>query len=408
MIDAGPTRERRRVLHYSHHSTGLGHLVRSLAVAGAVAERSDVLFCSGGRVPAGLEIPPRVELVALPPVGSDEQGRLISLDPACTLEQAWESRRRRLLGCFDEFDPDAVVVELFPFGRRKFAKEFISLLERARQGRPRTVVSSVRDLLVDAHPDKQKHDDQAAARLDAYFDAVIVHGDPRFARLEETFRPSVSPAVPVYYSGLVAPPSPVAPAGHRPSQVLVSAGGGLTGGPLLAAAVEAHRSVLGPMGATTRLVTGPFLPAGSYARLVAQARGVDGLTIERFVSDLASAMAESAVSVSQCGYNTSIDLVRAGVPAVVVPYDQDRETEQRDRATRLAALGMVRLLPAARLSPQTLGAAVLEAVSATTDPAPLDLEGAARTAQLITALMPPAPQTKETPQMTNDLIVPLP
>lgn len=355
-------------------------------MAGAVADRSDVLFCSGGRVPAGLTIPPGVQVAALPPIGTDARGELTSLDHALTLDQAREQRRRLLLRWFDDFDPDAVIVELFPFGRRKFAGELLPLLTRARQGRRRTVVSSVRDLLVDAHPDKQRHDDEAAARLDAYFDAVIVHGDPRFARLEETFRPSATPAVPVYYSGFVAPSSAVVATARRPSQILVSAGGGLTGGRLLAVAVEAHRSVLGPMGATTRVVTGPFLPEASYAELAERATEVDGVTVERFVPDLASAIAESAVSVSQCGYNTSIDLLRAGVPAVVVPYDDGRETEQRDRAQRLASLGVVQLLPSAQLTPDSLANAVLEAIASPTRPVTLDLDGASATTALLTSL----------------------
>lgn len=345
------------------------------------------MFCCGGRLPARIAIPRGVTVVPLPPIGTREGGSLTSLDHRYTLAQAWESRRRQLLRCAAGFDPDAVVVELFPFGRRKFAGEILSLLEWARQGRRRTIVSSVRDVLVDAHPDKQRHDDEAAARLDAYFDAVIVHGDARFARLEDTFRPSVPPAVPVFYSGFVAPSSPVRPTGRRPSQMLVSAGGGLVGGRLLDAAVEAHRSVLGPLDATTRVITGPFLPAEAYDRLAGRSRGVEGLTVERFVPDLASAIAESAVSVSQCGYNTSIDLLRARAPAVVVPYDEGRETEQRSRARRLESLGVVRVLPSARLSPESLADAALEAAATTTRPVDLDLDGATSTAARIAALI---------------------
>ncbi len=384
---AGPTTGRARVLHYSHHSTGLGHLVRSLAIARAIAERSDVLFCSGGPVPSGLAVPHGLRLVTLPPIGTGDGGALTSLDPRYSLDDAWDARRQQLLECFEAFDPDAVVIELFPFGRRKFARELLALLERARQGRPRAVVSSVRDLLVDAHPEKKRHDDEAAERLDAHFDAVIVHGDPRFARLEETFRPSVFPSVPVYYSGFVSPPTPVAPEVRRPCQVLVSAGGGMNGMRLFSTALEAHRATLGPMGLRTRIVTGPFLRAGSYEVLAKQSRSVDGLSVERFVPDLASAIAESAVSVSQCGYNTSIDLLRAGVPAVVVPYDEDGETEQWARARRLEALGVVGLLPAGRLSQKALADAVLGALTSTASPVTLDLDGADTTAALISSLV---------------------
>lgn len=392
MIDAGPALRRRRVFHYSHHSTGLGHLVRSLAVAGAVAERFDVLFCSGGPVPVGIATPPGVELVSLPPIGTDDSGNLASLDPGYSLGEAWGARRQLLLGYFESFDPDAVVVELFPFGRRKFSAEFTALLERAREGRRRILISSVRDVLVDAHPDKQSHDDEAARRLDAYFDAVIVHGDPNFARLEETFRPGIPPGVPVHYSGFVAPSTPVQPTERRESQVLVSAGGGRIGSRLLETAVEAHISVLRDAGVTTRVVTGPFLSEDSYAAMAARARCVDGLKLERFVWNLATAMAESAVSVSQCGYNTSIDLLRAGVPAIVVPYDQDRETEQWARACRLESLGLVKVLPMGRLSVDSFADAVVREMAV--DPGfrvrtrvPLDLGGAAKTAALVGSLV---------------------
>ncbi len=386
VTDKDQASRRPAVFHFSHHSTGLGHLVRSLAIAGSLAEGCDVLFVAGGRVPHEMTLPPKVRLVALPAIGTGPNGSLVSFDPRYSLDEARKRRRQQLLASFDEFDPDIVLVELFPFGRRKFASEFLHLLEHSRQGRRRTVISSVRDLLVDAHPDKQLHDDEAAARLDAYFDAVVVHGDERFARIEETFRPSIAPRVPFYSTGFVAPATPVRPTVQHDNQVLVSAGGGLTGAQLLAAAVEAHRTVLGPLGASTRVVTGPFLPPESRRAIEARARGVRGLRLERFVPDLASAIAESAVSVSQCGYNTSIDLLRAGVPSVVVPYDEGRETEQWERAKRLESLGVVSLLPFARLSADSLARSVLDAATSTTPPAKLDLDGTAKAASVIVSL----------------------
>jgi predicted glycosyltransferase len=379
------------ILHYCHHSVGLGHLVRSLAVAGALAERNRVVLCSGGRVPSELAVPAGVEIVPLPPIGTGPGGDLVSHDPALTVDEAFARRAWQLLRCFGEADPDAVIVELFPFGRRKFAAELFPLLERARHRLRRpVVVCSVRDLLVSGHPDKQRHDDEAAARLDAYFDAVIVHGDPRFALLEETFHPSVPARVPVFYSGFVtartAPPQVARP---RPGQVVVSAGGGLVGGALFRAAAEAHRSRLRCHGLTTRIVTGPFLPEDEFGQLRTQARTVDGLSVERFVPDLCEVMASSAVSVSQCGYNTSIDLLLSGTPAVVVPYGEGGEDEQAGRALRLAALGVVNLLPAAELSAAGLAEEILRLVGRPRRTAKVAIGGAARTALLVDSLLAP-------------------
>jgi predicted glycosyltransferase len=353
-----------------------------------MAQRFRVVLCSGGRVPPGLVIPAGVGVVALAPVGSTSGGHLASLDPAVTLDQAWERRAEQLRRASEEADPDVIVVELFPFGRRKFAGELIPLLERAKRSNRRpVVVCSVRDILVDGHPEKQRHDDEAAARLDAHFDAVIVHGDPRFARLEETFRPSLPPRVPFLYSGFVAPAARPRPARRRANQVIVSAGGGQVGGSLLFAAVAAHREALGPAGLTTRIVTGPFLPPSAVAALEDGARGVGGLSVERFVPDLASAMAESAVSVSQCGYNTTIDVLRSGVPALVVPHDDSRETEQTERARRLESRGLARVVGAAELTPERLAAGVFELANSIPSPTHLDLEGADRTAELVEWLL---------------------
>lgn len=387
----GPGGPRATILHYCHHSVGLGHLVRSLAVAGALARQFRVVLCSGGTIPPGLSVPADVELVALPPIGSSDNGRtLASLDPMLSLEQAWERRSQMLLDLLYHLQPAAVVVELFPLGRRKFAGELLPLLEAAR-GRqpPAAVVCSVRDILaVVEGARQQERDDKAAERLNRYFAAVVVHSDPRLARLEDTFRPSLDVVAPILYTGFVVPDGgrPLVGRPH-PDQVVVSAGGGLVGGPLLETAAEAHRLFLEPLGITTRLVTGPFLPEADASRLEASARRSRRLSVERFVPDLGAAMASASVSVSQCGYNTALDVVRAGVPALVVPHDLDGETEQSERARRLARLGALRVLAQGDLSAARLAEEILDLIGVAPPPLVLDLEGARTTSAIVARLV---------------------
>ncbi len=50
-------------------------------------------------------------------------------------------------------------------------------------------------------------------------------------------------------------------------------------------------------------------------------------------------MAQADVSVSQAGYNTVADMLVARCRAVLIPYAQDGETEQSDRAGLLEARG---------------------------------------------------------------------
>jgi len=87
--------------------------------------------------------------------------------------------------------------------------------------------------------------------------------------------------------------------------------------------------------------------------------------------------------VSQCGYNTMLDLLRTGVPALVVPFAEGGEDEQTRRADRLARLGAVRVLEADRLDGRSLAAAVRALLAFRPEPVALDLDGARATALLV-------------------------
>ena len=98
-------------------------------------------------------------------------------------------------------------------------------------------------------------------------------------------------------------------------------------------------------------------------------------------------IAESAVSVSQCGYNTTMDLLTAGTPAVVVPYAEGREDEQTRRARRLESLGLVQVLDSDQLSGPALAEAVRTARATPAAATRLELDGAQRTADLVGSLL---------------------
>lgn len=385
------TRCRPTVLHYCQHSVGLGHLVRSLAFARALARDFRVVVVSGGRVPDELDLPGDVELVRLPAIGAADGGgsELVSLESGVDLASVWARRRAILLGLLDELRPAALVIELFPLGRRKFAGELLPLLDASRaMARPPVVVCSVRDILVSNGLEQQGRDDEAVDRLNRYFDAVIVHADPTFVRLEATFSPSVPLEVPVYHSGFVVDDveRPVV-ARAQSREVLVSAGGGKVGAALLGTAALAQRHHLHELGWTMRIVTGPFLGDDDVRALRAHAAACSSLRVERFVPDLCEQMARSAVTVSQCGYNTALDVMRAGVPSLVVPFDEGRETEQAERARRMADAGLVRVLPMKDLSERSLADAITNLDSFEPKSAAIDWHGARASAEFVGELL---------------------
>ncbi len=52
------------LLLYCQHSVGLGHLMRSYALADALASSYRVTLLAGGELPPGIDPPANVELVA--------------------------------------------------------------------------------------------------------------------------------------------------------------------------------------------------------------------------------------------------------------------------------------------------------------------------------------------------------
>jgi predicted glycosyltransferase len=334
-------------------------------------------------------VPPGVSVINLPPLGHDDNFKLISHDPDLDVETACARRRDLILETFERVAPHVIVIEMYPFGRRKFEPELRPLLDAvAAKGldRPR-VVCSLRDILVNERADQASHDERVSLRANASFDAILVHADPAFTRLEASFRPATPLRVPVIYTGFVAPEAPRVSLVEPLPRVLVSAGGGMVGEPLVRAAVRAHRAVAARTGLRTTIVAGQFIPEPVWAWLHAEAAGSDQLDAIRRVDDLCLEMRRSAVSLSQCGYNSMMDLLRARVPAVVVPFAEGGEDEQRRRAEGLAALGVVRSVPADDLDGDRLVEAIVAAAGSRAATVDLDLDGQTRTARILAELV---------------------
>jgi predicted glycosyltransferase len=363
----------------------MGHLVRSFRLAQALAGDFSVVFLNGGPLPSGIEPPRGIRIIDLPPLGMGSDGLLISRDPQYTVEQAKQLRRQRVHAVYEQHQPRIIVIELFPFGRMKFADELLPLLEHAREGRNTKplILCSLRDILVSGRIFQQRHDDRACTIINEYFDAVLVHTDPAFARLEDSFKPSQPLTVPVHYTGFVLPEHRAQDPQQRTRRVVVSAGGGIVGAPLLGAAVAAHAMLWETERLPMTVIAGPFLPEADWDALRVEADHRQGLTLLRSVPDLVTELRGATASVSQCGYNTTMDILCSGVAALVVPFATPSENEQAVRARALERLGLVRVLDPARLDGPTLAAEILRLLEFQPEVCGLNLAGAEHSARLV-------------------------
>jgi len=170
---------------------------------------------------------------------------------------------------------------------------------------------------------------------------------------------------------------------------VVSAGGGLVGEALLRTAIQAYEFLRIPNQPEMRIIGGPFLPEQSWQALEKMAREKKGISLIKSVPDLGAELRNAAASISQCGYNTAMDIVRSRVPALVVPFSGDRQDEQTNRARRLERLGALQVLEPERLDAQTLAAKMDALLQFQPDPIQLDMNGVENTAQLLKDLAQP-------------------
>jgi predicted glycosyltransferase len=371
----------------------MGHLIRSLTLAKQLSSSFRVIFLNGGRLPDAIPLPDRIELVNLPPLGMDSNGKLIHWQADQTLEQTRTLRKQHIQSIIDNIMPDVVLIELFPFGRKKFAFELLPLLRQVNRIKPKpVVVCSVRDILVTQRDDQQHFDDRARWLVDRYFDAVLVHSDPHFMCLQDSFKPRHGLKTPVFHTGFISPQpqqaiSPSTPESSFQHHIIVSAGGGIVGARLFRCMIAAYPLIQQQRKIPITLVAGPFLPETDWQFLQDQSQQLTCLTVHRSVPDLRALLRKASASISQCGYNTAMDLLHTGIPSLVVPFSEAGENEQQRRADKLAGLGIVKVLKEYELSAAALACYTLELLDFKPSAIKLGLDGAENSKTIIETLL---------------------
>ncbi len=332
------------------HLLGAGHLSRALTLGRAYADAGDEVQVVSGGFPVSQLAKDGITLVQLPPLRSDGVNfkRLLGEDGSA-VDDAYRNRRiAALRAAFHAFEPDVVITELYPFGRRTLRHEFRDLIETARQSANRPLIlSSIRDIL--APPTKPERIAEADAILAELYDGILVHSDPDNTRLELSWPLHESWSSKIHYTGYVVPAAPEPqPDGIGKDEVLVSAGGGSIGDELFNTALEAARQT---PDLTWRILVGG---ADAADRITAfRAKGSPAI-VEAARPDFREMMCHARASISMCGYNTALDVLQSGVPAIFIPFDAGTEVEQGIRAEALGKLGGIKTLRRATLTPQQL------------------------------------------------------
>lgn len=365
------------------HLLGTGHLRRALVLADAFAAVGHRVLLASGGMPLDLPTPDGTRILQLPPLRSDGVNFSRLLDDAGQPANDAHLARRQTMLCdaMADFEPDILITELFPFGRRVLNAEFIALLGAAQRRAVRPVIlSSIRDIL--APPSKPSKAERAEELITNYYDAVLVHSDPHGTTLDQSWPVSEAVSAKLRYTGYVTQPPPTPhPERIGKGEILVSAGGGKVGTDLFETAIAAAR--LMPEFRWRLLVAGD---AERVARLRDLARDSSAI-VEPARPDFRNMLAGAAASVSLCGYNTAMDVLQTRAPAVFVPFDDGNEVEQSLRASSLSDLSGIATLQSAELTADALCTAVRQVLAAPErEQGSLRFDGAAQSVAIATSM----------------------
>ena len=352
-----------KILIHVQHLLGTGHARRMAAIANGLARSGhDTMLASGG-MPLRLELG-GAKLIQLPACRAEDARFKTLIDAqGKPVDEAWrKARAQATLDLCDAFKPDLLIVELYPLGRALLRFELEPLIARAAKI-PKLV--SIRD--VPQRPADAKIEARLATLGD--FAAVLAHGDEAFLPATQSFPELARIGAKLIQTGYVAG-TDQAPRGQ--DEIVVSVGGGAAGTKLLDAGLKlaARRAHAGER---WRILTGEQQTSITAPN--------EFVAIERNRPDFPGLLKGSRLSISQAGYNTAIDLLRARVPAILVPFAEGNEREQTIRAEAFATAGLATLIDEAGLTPESLDTAI----GAVKSPRPhaISCEGVAATASIV-------------------------
>lgn len=332
-----------KIVCYCQHVLGIGHFHRSLEICKSLASHHETVMVLGGP-PVTLPSDTGIRFLQLPGLKMDTHfSTLEPCENGRSLKAVKQTRQERFLAFFRTFQPDIFVVELYPFGRKAFSFELDPLLEGIHRGTlaPCLRLCSLRDILVEKK-DPQRYETRVLARLNTLFDGLLIHSDPTFIPLSQTFSRCNAITIPFQYTGFISPALPAVAQGpnalrqrlslNRGDKLIVaSIGGGNVGAELLiACAKSAKLLVHEPNRLHFHLFTGPYSDPELHRKL--HLLGCPNLHIHPFSSHFQEWLQAADLSISMAGYNTCMNLLKSGVPALLYPFAQNREQTLRIQA----------------------------------------------------------------------------
>lgn len=359
---------RRTVLMYAGDNFGLGHLRRCTRIASRLVREmpgTDAVLLTGLPLGCPFEIARGVDVIKLPSArkaaGGIYEPRTLGMDARRLIRVRTEIIRTvvRMLR------PDLLLVDHLPVG---VSGELLPVFEELEASTP--VVLGLRDIIDDPETTRRRwHAQRVVAALNTHYDQVLIYGCPAVFDAVRSYGLDSDLRVPVRYCGYVGSDEAgegtsgpgIARSPGQPRRVVITAGGGADGYPMMHACLAALRVANERVPVDPVFITGPYMPRENRELLEAEVRAFRGQVLWRVeaVSDL---LETADLIICMGGYNTLLEAIRLGKRPLVIPR-RGPSAEQRMRTRIFAERCLVREVEPESLTPEALARAILDSLS---------------------------------------------
>jgi len=303
---------------YSQDGWGLGHLRRSLNIAGEVRREDrecEVLILADSPAVSIAGSRPGIELVKLPTIVKTGSNRWRNATLSMPVGRVIELRSELMLEAMIGFQPDAVLIDHMPVGALGELKPMLDHAVRA-SGRTKLFLG-LRDIIDEPTVVRRAWSDLGAYEYVSLYDAVLVYGSRSVydASAAYDFGPI---ARAVDYCGYVSPrPAHASPAPDCAAPyVLMLGGGGGDAFPLASAFLEALATLNGELGMDGVMQTGPNMAAADRKILLARATSM--VHVGGSYDDAIEWIRGVFAVVTMVGYNSLCEVLRWRKKVLVV------------------------------------------------------------------------------------------
>ena len=404
-----PELDRPSIMTYSHDGYGLGHLRRNSTIAASLVRQmpdASVLMLVGCPVGAFFELPPGVDFIKVPSIIKVAAGTYQPLGIRVSSDKMKMIRAATIAAAAEALQPDVFLVDHVPAGVWGELLPTLQML-KSRKDPPR-IVLGIRDII--DSPDVVRdlwHREGTFKAIHSYYDEVFIYGcaDIFDAAAEYGLRDEVQKNI--TYCGYVCSHKPHKTKNQmrrdlgvtKDKLVLVTAGGGHDGYPMMQACMDAFRLLGKDRAFEVILVVGPLMEHALKNSLRRQGAELNVRVLSHVHESLGYLEAADLV-ITMAGYNSICEILSLKKSALVIPREGPR-AEQKMRSRLFAERGLVDVLYPRELSAAKLATRIVanleQAQSITHNGDSIDTDGANYVARLI------ADRLRQDPRRPHDV-----